>query len=114
MGVRPHVVIVGAGFGGLAAARGLDKLPVEVTLVDRENFTTFQPLLYQVATSGLNAADVAHPIRGLFHRPPNLHVERADVVGADWDARVLHLADQRDLPFDHLVLAVGAVAPWFG
>ena len=86
MGVRPHVVIVGAGFGGLAVARGLDKLPVEVTLVDRENFTTFQPLLYQVATAGLNAADVAHPIRGLFHRQRNLHVERAEVVGVDWDA----------------------------
>ena len=86
MGVRPHVVIVGAGFGGLAVARGLDKLPVEVTLVDRQNFTTFQPLLYQVATSGLNAADVAHPIRGLFHRQRNLHVLRGEVVGVDWDA----------------------------
>jgi NADH:ubiquinone reductase (H+-translocating) len=114
MGVRPHVVIVGAGFGGLAVARGLDKLPVEVTLVDRENFTTFQPLLYQVATSGLNAADVAHPIRGLFHHQRNLHVQRGDVVGVDWDAGVVHLADERDLPFDHLVLAVGAVATWFG
>jgi NADH:ubiquinone reductase (H+-translocating) len=114
MGVRPHVVIVGAGFGGLAVAKGLEKAPVEVTLVDRENFTTFQPLLYQVATAGLNAADVAHPIRGLFHRQRNLHVQRGEVTGIDWERRVVHLRDERDLPFDHLVVAVGAVATWFG
>ena len=114
MGVRPHVVIVGAGFGGLAVARGLDKLPVEVTLIDRQNFTTFQPLLYQVATSGLNDADVAHPVRGLFHRQRNLHVRRGEVVGVDWDRRLVWLADDRTVPFDHLVLAVGAVATWFG
>ncbi len=114
MGVRPHVVIVGAGFGGLAVARGLDKSPVEVTLVDRQNYTTFQPLLYQVATSGLNAADVAHPVRGLFHRQRNLRVQRGDVTGVDWDRRVVRFADDRSVPFDHLVLAVGAVATWFG
>jgi NADH dehydrogenase len=116
MGVRPHVVIIGAGFGGLSVARGLDKLPVEVTLVDRQNFTTFQPLLYQVATSGLNAADVAHPIRGLFHRQRNLRVRRGEVTGVDWDRRIVHLADVHDgeVPFDHLVLAIGAVATWFG
>jgi NADH:ubiquinone reductase (H+-translocating) len=114
MGVRPHVVIVGAGFGGLAVARHLDKLPVEVTLIDRQNFTTFQPLLYQVATSGLNAADVAHPVRGLFHRQRNLHVQRGEVTGVDWDRRHVRLADDRTVAFDHLVLAVGAVATWFG
>jgi NADH dehydrogenase len=108
------VVVVGAGFGGLAAARELDHLPVEVTLIDRQNFTTFQPLLYQVATSGLNDADVAHPVRGLFHRQRNLHVRRGEVTGVDWDRRVLGLADAREVPFDHLVLAVGAVATWFG
>jgi NADH:quinone reductase (non-electrogenic) len=114
MGVRPQVVIVGAGFGGLAVARNLDKLPVEVTLIDRENFTTFQPLLYQVATAGLNDADVAHSVRGLFHRQRNLNVRRGEVVGVDWDRRVLLLADQREVAFDHLVVAVGAVATWFG
>jgi len=114
MGVRPHVVIVGAGFGGLAVARGLDKLPVEVTLIDRQNFTTFQPLLYQVATAGLNDADVAHPIRGLFHRQRNLHVRKGDVVDVDWDRRRLLLADERTVPFDHLVLALGSVATWYG
>ena len=85
MGVRPHVAIVGAGFGGLAVARSLDRHPVEVTLIDRNNFTTFQPLLYQVATAGLNAADVAHPIRGLFHRQRNLRVLMGEVTGVDWE-----------------------------
>lgn len=114
MGVRPHVVVVGGGFGGLAVARGLDKQPVEVTVIDRQNFTTFQPLLYQVATSGLNAADVAHPIRGLFHRQRNLRVQRGEVTAIDWDRRAVRLADEREVPFDHLVLAVGAVATYFG
>ena len=109
-----RVVVVGAGFGGLAVARGLADQPVEVTLVDRENFTTFQPLLYQVATSGLNAADVAHPIRGLFHRQRNVHVQRAEVVGIDTADRSVALTDGRSLRYDHLVLAVGAEATWFG
>jgi NADH dehydrogenase len=114
MGVRPQVVIVGAGFGGLAVARGLDRLPVEVTLIDRNNFTTFQPLLYQVATAGLNAADVAHPVRGLFHRQSNLRVRQGHVTGVDWDRREVLVADHRPVPFDHLVVAVGAVTTWFG
>jgi NADH:ubiquinone reductase (H+-translocating) len=114
MGVRPHVVIVGAGFGGLAVARSLDRHPVEVTLVDRNNFTTFQPLLYQVATAGLNAADVAHPVRGLFHRQRNLRVVMGEVTGVDWNRREVQLAGHQPVPFDHLVLAVGAVATWFG
>jgi NADH:ubiquinone reductase (H+-translocating) len=114
MGVRPHVVIVGAGFGGLAAARSLDRHPVEVTLIDRNNFTTFQPLLYQVATAGLNAADVAHPIRGLFHRQRNLRVLMGEVTGVDWERRKVLLAEHQPVPFDHLVLAMGAVATWFG
>lgn len=114
MGVRPQVVIVGAGFGGLAVARSLHKLPVDVTLIDRRNFTTFQPLLYQVATSGLNDADVAHPIRGLFHRQHNLHVRQGEVVGVDDARKVVRFADHREVPYDHLVLAIGAVATWFG
>ena len=114
MGVRPHVVVVGAGFGGLAVARSLDRDPVEVTLIDRNNFTTFQPLLYQVATAGLNAADVAHPIRGLFHRQRNLRVLMGEVTGADWERREVLLEEHQPVPFDHLVLAMGAVATWFG
>ena len=114
MGVRPQVVVIGAGFGGLSVARGLDDQPVDVTLIDRHNFTTFQPLLYQVATAGLNPADVAHPVRGLFHRQRNLRFRKGVVEGVNWEAQHLHLAGQRDLPFDQLVVAVGAVATWFG
>jgi NADH dehydrogenase len=84
-----------------------------VTLVDRHNFTTFQPLLYQVATAGLSAADVAHPVRGLFHSQRNLRFRQGEVEGVDWVERELHLAGQRPLPFDQLVMAVGAVATWF-
>src|SRR5919106_2566324 len=113
MGVRPNVVVIGAGFGGLAVARGLAKQPVEVTLIDRQNFTTFQPLLYQVATSGLNPADVAYPVRGLFHDQPNLRFRRAEVTGVDWEARTVELADQQPIHFDHLVVAAGTVATWF-
>ncbi|HEX8805010.1 MAG TPA: FAD-dependent oxidoreductase, partial [Acidimicrobiales bacterium] len=115
MGVRPQVVVVGAGFGGLAVARGLGDEPVEVTLVDQHNFTTFQPLLYQVATAGLNAADVAHPVRGLFHRHRNVTFRRGRVVGVDWERREVLLDEPAGrLPFDHLVVAVGAVTTWFG
>lgn len=113
-GVRPRVVIVGAGFGGLATAKGLAGRPVEVTLIDRENYTTFQPLLYQVATSGLNAADVAYPVRGLFHHQRNLRFRRGDVVGVDWEAQTVQLADGASVEFDQLVVAAGAVTSWFG
>jgi NADH:ubiquinone reductase (H+-translocating) len=113
MGVRPDVVVIGAGFGGLAAARGLADQHVEVTLVDRQNYTTFQPLLYQVATAGLNAADVAHAVRGLFHRQRNLRFRQGEVVGVDWDERQLLLADQPPLRFDQLVVAAGAVTTWY-
>ncbi len=115
---RPHVVILGAGFGGLAAAKALADAPVDVTLVDRHNFHTFQPLLYQVATSGLTPGDVAHPVRGIFQDQDNLAFRQATVTGADLEARVLHLAgphqDAVDLPFDHLVVAAGATANTFG
>jgi NADH dehydrogenase len=88
-------------------------VPVEVTLVDRNNFHTFQPLLYQVATAGLNAADVAHAVRGLFHGQRNVSFRQATVTGVDWDGRLVHL-DGADLPFDHLVLAGGATVTHFG
>jgi NADH dehydrogenase len=118
MGVRPHVLVVGAGFGGLAVARHLAKEPVDVTIIDQQNYTTFQPLLYQVGTAGLNAADVAHPVRGLFHRQPNVTFRRGTVTGVDWARRTIDVrvpGDGRDdLPFDHLVVAAGAVATWFG
>jgi NADH dehydrogenase len=113
MAVRPRVVVIGAGFGGLAVAKKLAGQPVEVTLVDRENYTTFQPLLYQVATSGLSPTDVAYPVRGLFHKQRNLRFRLGTVVAADWDARELQLSDGSTLAFDHLVVAAGAVTSWF-
>ena len=82
--VVPKVVVVGAGFGGIEVARHLADRPVDLTLVDRNNFHTFQPLLYQVATAGLNAADVAHVVRGLFQGQRNLRFRQATVTGVDW------------------------------
>jgi NADH dehydrogenase len=114
MAVVPKVVVVGAGFGGIEVARHLDERPVDLTLVDRNNFHTFPPLLYQVATAGLNAADVAHVVRGLFHGQRNLRFRQAEVTGVDWDARTVLLAGQHPLPFDHLVVAGGAAVTHFG
>lgn len=115
---RPHVVIVGAGFGGLAAAKELAQAPVSVTLVDRNNFHTFVPLLYQVATAGLASADVAYPVRGIVARQDNLAFRQATVIGADLDAKVVHLQhddhEVEDLSYDHLIVAAGASANTFG
>jgi NADH dehydrogenase len=113
MKARPHVVVVGAGFGGLSAARGLRHVDVDVTIVDRHNYHTFLPLLYQVATAGLNAADVAHAVRGIFQNQPNVRFRQANVESADWGRGVLRL-DDGELPFDYLVLAAGASPSWFG
>lgn len=109
-----RVVVVGAGFGGLAVARHLRGTPVEVTVVDRNNFHTFLPLLYQVATAGLNAADVAYAVRGILRGSPNLRFRQGTVTDVDWDRRVVVLDDGDALPFDHLVVAAGATAAFFG
>jgi NADH dehydrogenase len=111
--VVPKVVVVGAGFGGLEVARGLKGAPVDVTLIDQHNFHTFQPLLYQVATAGLSPTDVAHVVRGLLHRQPNVRFRQGVVTGVDWAARAVAVEGQPDLPFDHLVLAAGATVTWF-
>jgi NADH dehydrogenase len=107
---RPHVVIVGAGFGGLATARSLAGVDVDVSLVDRNNFHTFLPLLYQVATAGLNAADVAHAVRGIVRGHDNVAFRQGTVTGVDWEKHLVHLDDGAALPFDHLVVAAGATA----
>lgn len=114
MTTRPHVVVVGAGFGGLATARDLAGTDVEVTIVDRNNFHTFQPLLYQVATAGLSGMDVGHSVRAMFRRQANVGFRRGQVVRVDWDSRQVCLADGSDLRFDYLVLAVGASTNYFG
>ena len=114
MGVLDRVVVVGAGSGGIEVVRSLAGRAVDITLIDRNNFHTFQPLLYQVATAGLNAADVAHVVRGLFHDQPNVRFRQANVAGVDWDARTVLLDGHPPVPFDHLVVAGGASVTWFG
>jgi NADH dehydrogenase len=113
-GPRPHVVVVGAGFGGLECAKELAGEPVEVTVVDRQNFHTFSPLLYQVATSALTPGDVVFPIRGVFRRAGNVRVRRGMVIGIDLVARRVRLDDGAELTYDFLVLAAGATTAWFG
>ena len=92
---RPRVVIVGAGFGGLAAARALARTPAEVTVIDRRNYHLFQPLLYQVATAALSPADIAWPIRSILARQKNAAVQMGKVVGVDRDRREVILEDRR-------------------
>jgi NADH dehydrogenase len=110
---RPKVVIVGAGFGGLEAARALRRAAVDVTVLDRQNHHCFQPLLYQVATAALSPADVAWPIRHILRKQENATVLMADVRGVDTEKRVLR-TDQIDIPYDYLVLATGATHSYFG
>jgi NADH dehydrogenase len=112
--VTERVVVVGAGFGGLAAVKGLRDAPVAVTLVDANNFHTFQPLLYQVATAGLDVDDVAYPVRGIFRRQRNVTVRMARVTGIDLDSRVVHVDRGSPLSYDYLVVAAGAVSNDYG
>jgi len=111
---RPRVVIVGGGFAGLHAAKGLARLPVDVTVVDRRNHHTFQPLLYQVALAVLSPADIAQPIRTILRRQQNTQVLMDEVVSIDAAARRVALASGAELPYDYLVLATGATHSYFG
>ncbi len=120
------IVIIGAGFGGLAAARALGGQEVEVTLVDRRNFHTFLPLLYEVATAGLDPADVAYPVRAVIGRTPNIHFRLGTVTGIVWQERMVCFNDSKrghdrsaagcedDVLYDSLILASGAIANFFG
>jgi NADH dehydrogenase len=110
---RPHVVIVGGGFGGLQAAKALAGAPVRVTLVDRRNHHLFQPLLYQVATAALSPADIAQPIRAVLRDQPNVEVVLAEVEGIDLGAKEVILEHGR-LGYDYLILAAGASHAYFG
>lgn len=105
---RARVVIVGGGFGGLWCARRLASAAVDITLIDRTNHHLFQPLLYQVAMAGLSPAEIAAPIRGVLGKQANVRVLLGEVVAADLPARTVGLEDGSQLPFDYLVLAVGA------
>jgi NADH dehydrogenase len=110
----PHVVIIGAGFGGLEAAKALARAPVRVTVLDKSNHHLFQPLLYQVATAGLSPADIAMPIRGLLGRFRNTRVLMAEAERIDADQRRVRLKDGHDLDYDYLVVAAGARTNYFG
>jgi len=114
MSKYPHVVIVGAGFGGLGVAEQLAHVPVEVTLIDRHNYHTFQPLLYQVATSLLNAEDVGAPVRSMFRHQENVNFHLATVTGIDVLGRKIQVDDGHEITFDYLVLAGGATVNYFG
>ena len=109
----PHIVIVGAGFGGMACAAGLRQERARVRLIDRHNYHLFQPLLYQVATGGLSPADIATPLRGVFRDHPRLRVLCGTVSGVDVASRCITV-DGRRLPYDVLVLATGASHGYFG
>ena len=110
---RPRVVIIGAGFGGLAAAKSLAKAPFGVVLIDRYNYHMFQPLLYQVATAGLAPANIAWPIRTMFRREPNVSVMLANVSAIDTERNEV-IADGHRIPFDYLIVATGARQAYFG
>jgi NADH dehydrogenase len=109
----PQVVIIGAGFGGLNAALRLAHDPLRITLIDRRNHHTFQPLLYQVATAGLSPGEIAAPIRWIVRGRRNIEVLLGEVEGFDLDRHVVKLAD-RELPYDYLIVAAGASHAYFG
>src|SRR5436190_21761189 len=110
---RPHVVILGGGFGGLNAARALAKAPVRITLIDRRNHHLFQPLLYQVATAALNASDIAYPIRSVLAKQRNARVLLAAAKSID-TANKQVLLDDGVLQYDYLIVATGATHSYFG
>jgi len=111
---RPHVVIVGAGFAGLDAAKALADAPVRVTLIDRNNYHKFQPLLYEVAMAGLEPDDIAHNVRNIFQDAPNVRFRLGTVSGIDDEGKWVHLRSGDPIPYDYLLLAAGAVTNDFG
>ena len=109
---RPHIVIIGAGFGGLSAATGLGRAAA-VTVIDQRNHHLFQPLLYQVATAALSPADIAAPIRGILSRQANTEVILGTVTGIDVAGRAVLIGERR-IPYDQLLIATGARESYFG
>jgi NADH dehydrogenase len=112
-GRRPRVVIVGGGFGGTHAAHALRSAPVDVLILDRTNHSLFHPLLYQVATAGLSADEIAIPIRTIFESQKNVEVQMVEVTGVDVGRRVV-LGGAREFPYDYLVVATGTRYNYFG
>src|SRR5579871_3384093 len=112
--VRKRVIVVGGGFAGINAAMELAKLSVDITLVDRKNYHTFQPLLYQVALAVLSPADIAQPIRSILRDHSNVEALMDEVVGLDLDQRHVHLKTGSVLEYDYLILASGSTHSYFG
>src|SRR5882757_916117 len=113
MGDTPRVVVIGAGFGGLLAVRALKRAPVSITLIDRRNYHTFQPLLYQVATAGLSPGEIAAPIRWILRGQHNVEVLMGEVQDFDLNRKVIKLPDL-EIPYDYLIVATGASHAYFG
>lgn len=111
---RPHVVVIGAGFAGLRVARDLKRAPVRVTIIDRKNHHLFQPLLYQVATAGLSATEIAKPIRSILRNHDNVTVLMGEISSIDPENRLVFIDDCEALSYDYLVLATGATHSYFG
>lgn len=111
---RQRVVVIGAGFGGFAACEALASSDVDIVLVDRHNYNTFQPLLYQVATAGLNPGDIAYPVRAYARTHPRMRFRQDDVTAVDFSSKVVSFAEGPDLAYDYLVLAAGAGTSYFG
>jgi NADH dehydrogenase len=111
---RPHVLILGAGFAGLYAAKALRRAPVRVTVADRRNHHLFQPMLYQVATAGLNPSDIASPIRSILRGSKNTEVMLAEATDVDVEARTVRFADGSSESYDYLIVGTGAHHSYFG
>jgi NADH dehydrogenase len=111
---RPHVVVIGAGFGGLRVVKGLRRAPVDVTVIDPNNFHTFQPLLYQVASAGLDAGDVSFPVRGILRRSRAARFVLGTVTAIDLERRSVTIDGGIHLDYDYLVVAAGSVSTSFG
>jgi NADH:ubiquinone reductase (H+-translocating) len=115
--MRQRVIIIGAGFGGLYAARELANTPVEVLLIDRKNYHTFTPLLYQVATCGLDPSEIAYPVRSIFYDKPNVHFRMGEVLDIDLEhqeVRVRANGQEQTEAYDYLIVAAGSVTNFFG
>jgi NADH dehydrogenase len=111
---KPSVVVIGGGFAGVGCATELAKHDIDITLIDRNNFHQFQPLLYQVATGELAVIDVARPLRGIFHKDESVTLKKAEVTSIDLDTRTVHTASGERFTGDYLVLAAGSTPNFFG
>src|SRR5512143_2895255 len=111
--LTPHVVIIGAGFGGMEAARRLADAPVRITLINRENYHLFQPLLYQVAIAGLVPSQIAYPVRTIFRRQRNVTFQMGEVTAVDFERGYVKM-EGSVIAYDYLVLAIGGQTNFFG